>query len=64
MLGITLTMGELEKELDNKIATMISKYSTSFKSDIIALIEDQDFIDAYIYNYREAYLNAKKKIFY
>jgi hypothetical protein len=64
MLGITITMEELEKELDNKVEIMISKYSTSFKSDISALIEDKDFIDAYVYNYKEAYLNAKKKIFY
>ena len=60
VLNEKITMGDLKERLDNKVTILMSNYKNDFKSDLLPLIENQDFIPIYIDNYMEEYNRSIK----
>ena len=55
MLGGNMNMDEVKKQLDLKVKALVTKYKNDFKSDLIPLISETDFISIYVDNYHEEY---------
>lgn len=55
MLGKEMKMNEVKKQLDIKVEELMSKYKNDFKSDMMPLISEIDFINIYVDNYYEEY---------
>ena len=62
MLNIDISMDFIENQLDLKVKELITKHKSYFKSDLIPLISNPDFIKIYIGNYYEEYLRFKKQL--
>jgi predicted nucleotidyltransferase component of viral defense system len=45
----------LKKELDKKVELLLKNYKNDFESDLLPLIENTDFVSAYVENYGEEY---------
>lgn len=63
MLGGNMNMDEVKKQLDLKVKALVTKYKNDFKSDLIPLISETDFISIYVDNYHEEYLRFKSQVF-
>lgn len=48
-------MHEVKKQLDIKVEELMGKYKNDFRSDLIPLISETDFISIYVDNYYEEY---------
>jgi predicted nucleotidyltransferase component of viral defense system len=55
VLGKEITKKELKRELDKKVEMLVTKYRNDFESDLLPLIENTEFIPAYVQNYEEEY---------
>lgn len=62
MLNTDANIDSIEKQLDLKVKELITKHKSYFKSDLIPLISNPDFIKIYIDNYYEEYLRFKKQL--
>lgn len=45
----------LKKKLDEKVELLLKNYGSDFESDLLPLIENTDFVSAYVENYGEEY---------
>ncbi len=64
MLSEELTMAEVEKRCDEKVAQFVVQHKGDFQSDVLPLIMNADFIEDYLDNYQEEYLRWKRQSFY
>ncbi len=55
LLGKEITKKELKEELNRKVEILVTKYKSDFESDLLPLIENTEFIPAYVQNYKEEY---------
>lgn len=55
VLGWSISPEELKKELDAKVRLLLSDYRNDFESDLLPLIENTDFVSAYVQNFEEEY---------
>ncbi len=55
-----LNYNRLKVMLDKKIEKLEKKFMTDFKNDLLPLIENENFIEAYVNNYVEEYNRAVK----
>jgi predicted nucleotidyltransferase component of viral defense system len=62
MLNTNVSIDFVEKQLDLKVKELITKHKSHFKSDLIPLMSNPDFIKIYIDNYYEEYSRSKKKL--
>jgi len=62
MLNIDVNIDFIEKQLDLKVKELITRHKSFFKSDLIPLISNSDFIKIYVDNYYEEYLRSKKQL--
>lgn len=62
MLKIKVNIDFIEKQLDLKVKELITKHRSYFKSDLIPLISNPDFVKIYVDNYYEEYLRSKKQL--
>jgi predicted nucleotidyltransferase component of viral defense system len=60
MLGTSVSADYIEKQLDKKVEEAVTRYKSSFKSDLMPLISNTDFIKIYVDNYFEEYTRNKK----
>ena len=63
MLGKEMKMGMVKKQLDIKVEELMSKYKNDFRSDLIPLISETDFISIYVDNYYEEYSRFANQVF-
>ncbi len=63
MLGTSISMNFLVKQLDLKVKELARKHKSFLKSDIAPLISSPDFIKIYVDNYYEEYMRNKKNLF-
>jgi len=62
MLNTNVSIDFVEKQLDLKVKELITKHKSHFKSDLIPLMSNPDFIKIYIDNYYEEYLRFKDRL--
>lgn len=62
MLNVNVNINFIENQLDLKVNELITKHKSYFKSDLIPLISNTDFIKIYIDNYYEEYLRFKNQL--
>lgn len=63
MLAEPLTMAEVERRCDEKVAQFADKHKGDFQSDILPLIMNPDVIEDYVDNYQAEYLRYKSEVF-
>lgn len=62
MLNTNVSIDFVEKQLDLKVKELITKHKSHFKSDLIPLMSNPDFIKIYIDNYYEEYSRFKNRL--
>ncbi len=62
MLNASVSINFIEKQLDLKVKELITRHKSYFKSDLIPLISNPDFIKIYVENYYKEYLRFKKQL--
>jgi len=62
MMGISISMNFLVKQLDLKVEEIVRKHKSFLKSDLAPLISNPDFIKIYVDNYYEEYLRNRKNL--
>ena len=55
ILNREISKKELKKKLDEKVELLLENYKNDFESDLLPLIENTDFVSAYVENYEEEY---------
>jgi predicted nucleotidyltransferase component of viral defense system len=55
ILGRNIAKEELKKELDEKVKLLLKNYRNDFESDLLPLIENTNFVSAYVENYGDEY---------
>lgn len=55
ILGKQVTKKELKEELNRRVEILVTKYRNDFESDLLPLIENTEFVPAYVQNYEEEY---------
>lgn len=63
MLSEALTMAEVERRCDEKVARLVDKHREDFQSDVLPLVMNPDLIKDYVDNYQEEYLRWKRQSF-
>ena len=63
MLGKNMSMKQIEELLDLKVNELAARHKNDFKSDLIPLISETDFISIYVDNYHEEYMRFKDQVF-
>lgn len=63
MLGKNMSMKQIEELLDLKVNELVTRHKNDFKSDLIPLISETDFISIYVDNYYEEYMRFKDQVF-
>ena len=63
MLDKNMDMNQIEELLDLKVNELVNRYKNDFKSDLIPLISETDFISIYVDNYYEEYMRFKGQVF-
>lgn len=63
MLSEELTMAEVERRCDEKVAQSATRHKNDFESDILPLIMNPDMIGDYVDNYQAEYLRYKTASF-
>jgi len=63
MLGKNMSMKQIEELLDLKVNELVIRHKNDFKSDLIPLISETDFISIYVDNYYEEYMRFKDQVF-
>lgn len=58
-----LTLSEVERRIDTKVADCINHHKGAFKSDLEPLIQNPAIIKTYVANYKEEYLRYKANSF-
>jgi predicted nucleotidyltransferase component of viral defense system len=62
MLGTSISMNSLLKQLDLKVEEIFRRHKSLLKSDLVPLISNPDFIKIYVDNYYEEYLRNRKNL--
>lgn len=63
MLGRSVKLSDIEKDLDRKVEQASTKLKTDFQEDLIPFMANPDVLPIYIDNYQEEYLRYKSNSF-
>lgn len=63
MLGRTVALADVGREVDAKVATFIQRHRGDFESDMTPLVREPDIIKFYVENYEEEYLRFRNRSF-
>lgn len=63
LLGRTVELKDIERELDQKVEQVSTKLKTDFQADLIPFVVNPAIVPAYVHNYKEEYLRYKSNSF-